>query len=81
VADIGTVLDELEKPSKPNLRKDQQPAQLSLFSEDERNTAQARHRRTGKRVFARIPAERLQEGSSDRNPLRQAQTTAPSRSR
>jgi superfamily II DNA or RNA helicase len=63
VADIGTVLDELEKAIQAELKKDQQPAQLSLFSEDERT--QLRRDTAALEVrLARIPAERLQEAQA-----------------
>jgi hypothetical protein len=63
VADIQTVLDELEKSIQSELKKEQQPAQLSLFSEDERiqlrrDTAALEAR------LARIPAERQQEAEA-----------------
>ena len=36
IDDIGAVLDELEKAIQSELKKDQQPEQMSLFTEDER---------------------------------------------
>ena len=60
VADISTVLDELEKAIQTELKKDQKPAQLSLFSEDERT--QLRHDTAALEArLERIPAERQQE--------------------
>jgi hypothetical protein len=47
VADIGTVLDELEKAIQAELKKDQQPANSFPVLGRRTNTAQARHRRTG----------------------------------
>lgn len=58
--DIGTVLNELEKAIQAELKKDQQPAQLSLFSEEER-TQLRRDVAALEARLARIPAERLQE--------------------
>ena len=63
VADIGAVLDELEKAIQFELKKDQQPAQLSLFSEDER-TQIRRDAAALEARLARIPAERLQEAQA-----------------
>ena len=63
VADIGTVLDELEKAIQAELKKDQQPAQLSLFSEDER-TQLRRDTAALEARLARIPSERLQEAQA-----------------
>ncbi|CEH82135.1 Helicase domain protein (fragment) [Xanthomonas citri pv. citri] len=63
VADIGTVLDELEKAIQLELKKDQQPAQLSLFSEDER-TQLRRDTAALEARLARIPAERQQEAEA-----------------
>jgi hypothetical protein len=63
VADIGTVLDELEKAIQAELKNDQQPAQLSLFSEDER-TQLRRDTVALEARLARIPAERLQEAQA-----------------
>jgi len=63
VADIGAVLDELEKSIQNELKKDQQPAQLSLFTEDER-TQLRRDTAALEARLARIPAERLQEAQA-----------------
>ena len=63
VADIGTVLDELERAIQAELKKDQQPAQLSLFTEDER-TQLRRDTAALEARLARIPAERHQEAEA-----------------
>ena len=63
VADIGTVLDELERAIQAELKKDQQPAQLSLFTEDER-TQLRRDTAALEARLARIPAERQQEAEA-----------------
>jgi superfamily II DNA or RNA helicase len=63
VADIGTVLDELEKAIQFELKKDQQPDQLSLFSEDER-TQLRRDTAALEARLGRIPAERQQEAEA-----------------
>jgi hypothetical protein len=63
VADIGTVLDELEKAIQFELKKDQQPAQLSLFSEDER-TQLRRDTAALEARLTRIPAERQHEAEA-----------------
>lgn len=63
VADIGAVLDELEKAIRTELKKDQQPEQLSLFSEDER-TQLRRDTAALEARLARIPAERQQEAEA-----------------
>ena len=63
VADIGAVLDELEKSIQNELKKDEQPAQLSLFTEDER-TQLRRDTAALEARLARIPAERLQEAQA-----------------
>lgn len=63
VADIGAVLDELEKAIREELKREQQPAQLSLFSEDER-TQLRRDTAALESRLARIPAERLQEAQA-----------------
>lgn len=63
VADIATVLDELEKAIQTELKKDQQPTQLALFSEDER-TQLRRDAAALEARLARIPAERLQEAQA-----------------
>ncbi len=60
IDDIGLVLDELEKAIRNELKKDQQPEQLSLFTEDER-TQLRRDTAALEARLARIPAERLQE--------------------
>lgn len=60
VADIGTVLDELEKAIRAELRKGEGPEQLSLFSEDER-TQLRRDTAALEARLTRIPAERSQE--------------------
>lgn len=60
VADIGTVLNELEKAIQSELKKDHEPVQLSLFTEDER-TQLRRDTAALEARLARIPAERLQE--------------------
>ena len=60
IGDIGAVLDELEKAIQAELKKDQQPEQLLLFSEDERTQV----RRDAAALEARlqqIPSERIQE--------------------
>ncbi|MCW5262138.1 helicase [Verminephrobacter eiseniae] len=58
--DIGTVLDELEKAIQSELKKDQQPEQRSLFTEDERT--QLRRDIAALEVrLARIPDERRME--------------------
>ena len=63
ISDIGTVLDELEKSIRNELKKDQQPAQLSLFTEDER-TQLRRDTAALEARLARIPAERQQEAEA-----------------
>jgi hypothetical protein len=63
VADIGTVLDELEKAIQLELKKDQQPTQFSLFSEDER-TQLRRDTAALEARLARIPTERQQEAEA-----------------
>lgn len=60
VADISTVLNELEKAIRAELIKDQQPAQLSLFSEDERTQVRKDTAALEERLTC-IPIERLQE--------------------
>ena len=60
IDDIGTVLDELEKAIQSELKEDQQPEQMSLFTEDER--IQLKRDTTALETrLARIPAERTQE--------------------
>jgi hypothetical protein len=63
VTDIDTVLNELEKAIQAELKKDQQPAQLFLFSEDER-TQIRRDTAALEARLARIPAERQQEAEA-----------------
>lgn len=60
IDDIGTVLDELEKAIQSELRKEQQPEQLSLFTEDER-TQLRRDIAALEARLARIPDERRME--------------------
>lgn len=60
LTDISTVLDELEKTICIELKKDQQPEQFSLFSEDER-TQLKRDTAALEARLARIPEEREQE--------------------
>lgn len=60
INDIGTVLDELEKAIQSELRKGEQPDQLSLFTEDER-TQLRRDIAALEARFARIPDERRME--------------------
>jgi len=57
VEHISTVLDELEKGIHQELSKDEQPEQLSLFTEDER-TQLRRDSEALKARLAKIPAER-----------------------
>ena len=57
------MLDELEKAIKAELNKDQQPEQLSLFSEDER-TQLRRDTAALEARLARIPTERIQEAQA-----------------
>jgi superfamily II DNA/RNA helicase len=60
IANITSVLDELEKAIEGELRKEREPEQLSLFSEDERT--QVRRDTEALRLrLARIPDERRQE--------------------
>ncbi|MGO4156646.1 DISARM system SNF2-like helicase DrmD [Cupriavidus sp. YAF13] len=60
IDDIGTVLDELEQAIHSELKKGQQPEQLSLFTEDERT--QLRRDITALETrLARIPEERRME--------------------
>lgn len=61
--DINTVLNELEKAIEHELQKDHQPAQLSLFSEDER-TQLKRDTAALEARLARIPIERQQEAAA-----------------
>ncbi len=60
VENITAVLDELERAIRSELAKDQQPEQLSLFTEDER-TQLKRDTAALEARLARIPAEREQE--------------------
>lgn len=60
IDDIGTVLDELEKAIKSELKKGHQPEQLSLFTEDER-TQLRRDVAALEARLARIPDERQME--------------------
>ena len=60
IDDIGTVLDELEKSIQSELKKEQQPEQLSLFTEDER-TQLRRDIAALEARLARIPDERRME--------------------
>lgn len=60
---IEAVLDELEKAIRIELGKDQQPEQMSLFTEDER-TQLRRDTAALEARLARIPAERLQEAQA-----------------
>lgn len=60
IGDIGTVLDELEKAIQPELKKEQQPEQLALFTEDER-TQLRRDIAALEARLARIPDERKLE--------------------
>ncbi len=60
IADIGTVLDELETAIQSELKKEQQPEQLSLFTEDER-TQLRRDIAALEARLARIPDERRLE--------------------
>ncbi|MEK7760218.1 MAG: DISARM system SNF2-like helicase DrmD [Nitrospirota bacterium] len=60
IENITAVLDELEKAIQTELKKEQQPEQLSLFSEDER-TQLRRDTDALEARLARIPTERVQE--------------------
>lgn len=60
IDDIGSVLDELEKAIQSELKKEQQPEQLSLFTEDER-TQLRRDIAALEARLARIPDERRME--------------------
>jgi hypothetical protein len=60
INDIGTVLDELQKAIQSELKKDQQPEQMPLFTEDER-TQLRRDTAALEARLARIPEERIQE--------------------
>lgn len=63
IENITAVLDELGKAIQAELNKDQQPEQLSLFSEDER-TQLRRDTAALEARLARIPAERIQEAQA-----------------
>jgi DNA-binding transcriptional regulator GbsR (MarR family) len=60
IDDIGTVLDELEKAIQSELKKGEQPEQLSLFTEDERTQLSATSPRW-KRASRASPSERRME--------------------
>ena len=60
IDDIGTVLDELEKAIQSELKKGEQPEQLSLFTEDER-TQLSRDIAALDARLTRIPDERKME--------------------
>ncbi len=60
IANIATVLDELERAIQDELRKEKEPEQLALFSEDER-TQVRRDTEALKLRLARIPIEKEQE--------------------
>ena len=60
IDDIGTVLDELEQAIQSELKKGEQPEQLSLFTEDER-TQLRRDIAALEARLARIPDERRME--------------------
>lgn len=60
IDDIGTVLGDLEKAIQSELKKEQQPEQLSLFTEDER-TQLRRDIAALEARLARIPEERRME--------------------
>lgn len=60
IDDIGTVLDELEGAIQSELKKEQQPEQLTLFTEDER-TQLRRDIAALEARLARIPDERRME--------------------
>jgi superfamily II DNA or RNA helicase len=62
-ADIGAVLDELEKSIQEELKKDHLPNQFSLFSEDER-TQVRRDSAALEARLARIPSERKLEAQA-----------------
>lgn len=66
IADISSVLDELEKAIQSELKKDQLPEQLSLFTEDER-TQLKRDTAALEARLDRIPAERQQETDAIEN--------------
>ncbi|HRC71937.1 MAG TPA: DISARM system SNF2-like helicase DrmD [Candidatus Competibacter sp.] len=60
IDDIGTVLDDLERAIQSELKKERQPEQLSLFTEDER-TQLRRDIAALEARLARIPDERRME--------------------
>ena len=60
ITNISSVLDELERAIQDELRKEKEPEQLALFSEDER-TQVRRDFEALKLRLARIPNEREQE--------------------
>jgi superfamily II DNA or RNA helicase len=60
IANITSVLDELERAINDELRKEKEPEQLALFSEDER-TQVRRDTEALKLRLARIPSEKEQE--------------------
>jgi superfamily II DNA or RNA helicase len=60
IESIGTVLDELKKSIEDELRKEEEPEQLALFSEDERLQVRQDHDALRARL-ARIPDERREE--------------------
>jgi hypothetical protein len=60
IDDIGSVLNELENAIQSELTKDQQPEQMSLFTEDER-TQLKRDTASLEARLKRIPAERIEE--------------------
>ena len=66
VADIEEVLTDLEEALRKELTKDEEPTQLSLFSEDER-TQLRRDRAALEARLARLPEEREQEIKATRN--------------
>ncbi|BAL13478.1 MULTISPECIES: DISARM system SNF2-like helicase DrmD [Bradyrhizobium] len=60
ISNIGAVLDELAKAIEAELKKEEEPEQLALFSEDER--LQVRRDAEALRArLARIPSERAEE--------------------
>jgi len=60
IDDIGAVLDELERAIQSELKKEQQPEQMSLFTEDER-TQLKRDTAALEARLSRIPDERQME--------------------
>lgn len=64
IRDMERVLDELERSLKEEIRKDMEPQQLSLFSEDERLQV-TRDRAALEARLARIPEEREAEIPGD----------------